>query len=241
MPTEPSPPPADRAQEIRLQLANAWGAMGASWGIAPAIARVHGYLMACGEPLTEREVREALAMSHRAASIALEAAVGWGIVEKIAEPRRVGSRGPAGTAYLAVGDHFRWFARVIAHRKSLEGDPIVAALEATLATADAAVAADPDDVELRRLHDWLGTFLDFVRLFDRAIGLVPAVEPGDLQRVLGLLSKVSDESVLRLVALMSSLPDDDVVTLVNGLSRMRPGTARRATKLMVGVVRAVGR
>jgi len=215
--------------------------MGASWGIAPAIARVHGYLMASGQPLTEREVREALGLSHRAASIALEAAVDWGIVEKIAEPRRVGSRGPAGTAYEAVGDHFRWFSRVIAHRKSREGDPIVGVLETTLGDAEEAVRAGPDDPELRRLRDWLATFLGFVRLFDRAIGLVPAVEPADLQRVLGLLAKVSDESVLRLVGLMSALPDDDVLALVNGVSRMRPGTARRATKLMVGVVRAVGR
>jgi DNA-binding transcriptional regulator GbsR (MarR family) len=241
LPTEPSSSPPDRAEEIRLQLANAWGAMGASWGIAPAIARVHGYLMAHGQPLTEREVREALGLSHRAASVALEAAVGWGIVETIPEPRRVGRRGPAGTAYVAVGDHFRWFSRVIAYRKAREGDPIVAILETTLGEADEAVRVNPDDPELRRLRDWLVTFLGFVRLFDRAIGLVPAVEPADLQRVLGLLAKVSDDSVLKLVGLMSALPDDDVLTLVNGLSRMRPGTARRATKLMVGVVRAVGR
>jgi len=114
---EPSPDAGARAEAIRLELADAWGAMGASWGVAPAIARVHAYLMARGEPLTEREVREALGLSHRAASLALAAAVGWGVVEKVPEPRRVGRRGPAGTAYLAVGDHFRWFSRVIAHRK----------------------------------------------------------------------------------------------------------------------------
>src|SRR5215218_4358021 len=96
------------AEAIRLRLANAWGEMGASWGIAPAIARVHAYLMARGEPLTEREVREALRLSHRAASLALEATVRWGIVDTVPEPRRVGKRGPAGTAYVAVGDHFRW-------------------------------------------------------------------------------------------------------------------------------------
>src|SRR5438874_4614920 len=91
-----------RAEEIRRQLADAWGEMGASWGIAPAIARVHAYLMARRQPLTEREVREALGLSHRAASMALDAAVEWGIVEAVPEPRRVGSRGPAGAAYVAV-------------------------------------------------------------------------------------------------------------------------------------------
>jgi len=238
---EPDPRAADRAEAIRLELADAWGSMGASWGVAPAIARVHAYLMARGEPLTEREVREALGLSHRAASLALDAAVEWGVVEKVPEPRRVGRRGPAGTAYLAVGDHFRWFSRVIAHRKRLEGDPIIAVLERTLRDADAAARAHPEDDELRGLRDWLGTFLGFVRLFDRAIGLVPVVEPTELERILGLLARLPDETLLRLVGLLRELPDDDVLSLVNGLSRLSPAAARRATKLMSGVVRTVGR
>src|SRR5437867_1517877 len=111
--TAPAPSSAI-AEEIRLRLAEAWGNMGAAWGVAPAIARVHGYLMARQEPLTEREVREALGLSHRAASLALSEAETWGIVERVTEPRRVGRRGPAGAAYRAIGDHWQWFGRVIA-------------------------------------------------------------------------------------------------------------------------------
>src|SRR4029077_17928537 len=114
--------------------------------------------------LTEREVREALGLSHRAASMALDSAVGWGIVERVPEPRRIGTRGPAGTAYVAVGDEFRWFSRVIAERKAREGDPIVALLEATAREADSAALADPTDTELAALRDWLVSFLVFVRL-----------------------------------------------------------------------------
>lgn len=233
--------PGSRAETIRLALADAWGEMGASWGIAPAIARVHAYLMARGAPLTEREIREALRLSHRATSLALEATVTWGVVEPVSEPRRVGTRGPAGTAYVAVRDNFRWFSRVIAYRKALEGDPIVAVIETTLRDAEAAAGQSPADAELAELRAWLTTFLAFVRLFDRAIGLVPAVEPDSLRRVLHLLAKVPDETVLRLVALLADLPDEDILVLVNSLSRMRPTAARRATKLMVGVVRTVGR
>ena len=90
--------------------------MSASWGVAPAIGRVHAYLMVRDEPLTEREVREALGLSHRAASLALADAEAWGIVERVAEPRRVGRRGPAGTAYVAVGDHWQWFTQ--RHRRA---------------------------------------------------------------------------------------------------------------------------
>src|SRR3954471_19825256 len=234
-------PSSPTAEAIRIELAEAWGEMGAAWGVAPVIARVQAYLMARQEPLTEREVREALGLSHRAASLALAEAESWGIVERVPEPRRVGRRGPAGTAYLAVGDHWQWFGRVIAERKIREGDPIVAVLEDKEREAAAALAADPDDAELAALRDWLGTFLVFVRLFDRAVGLVPKVEPRELERSLELLARVPDTTILRLFDLLAGLPDDDVLGLVEALSRLSPTAARRATKLMSGVVRTVGR
>lgn len=229
------------AETIRLELAEAWGEMGAAWGVTPAIARVQGYLMARQAPLTEREVREALGLSHRAASLALAEAESWGIVERVPEPRRVGRRGPAGVAYLAVGDHFQWFGRVIAERKVREGDPIVAVLEQKAQQAAAAAAAAPDDGELADLRDWLASFVVFVRLFDRAVGLIPQLEPRELERSLQLLDRVPDVTILRLFDLLGGLDDDDVLELVEAVSRLSPKAARRATKLMSGVVRTVSR
>jgi DNA-binding transcriptional regulator GbsR (MarR family) len=237
----PDQRPAGSAEAIRIDLADAWGEMGAAWGVTPAIARVQAYLMARQEPLTEREVREALGLSHRAASLALADAESWGIVERVPEPRRVGRRGPAGTAYLAVGDHWQWFGRVIAERKVREGDPIVAVLEAKEREASAALAANPDDQELAALRDWLSAFLVFVRLFDRAVGLVPQLEPRELERSLQLLGRVPDATILRLFDLLDGLDDDDVIDLVDALSRLSPTAARRATKLMSGVVKTVAR
>jgi DNA-binding transcriptional regulator GbsR (MarR family) len=239
--TRDGPHGSVRAEAIRLRLADAWGEMGAAWGVAPAIARVHAYLMARQQPLTEREVREALGLSHRAASLALAEAEAWGIVERVPEPRRVGRRGPAGTAYHAVGDHWQWFGRVIAERKIREGDPIIAVLERTAGEAAVAAAANPDDGDLVALRDWLNTFLVFVRLFDRALGLLPQLEPRELERGLQLLGQVPDETILRLVHLLDGLDDDDVLELVEALSRLSPTAARRATKLMSGVVRTVAR
>ena len=233
--------PSETAESIRLALADAWGDMGAAWGVTPAIARVQAYLMARQQPLTEREVREALGLSHRAASLALADAESWGIVERVPEPRRVGRRGPAGTAYLAVGDHWQWFGRVIAERKVREGDPIVAVLEAKEREAAAALAANPEDEELAALRDWLGAFLVFVRLFDRAVGLVPQLEPRELERSLQLLGRIPDATVLRLFDLLGGLDDNDVIDLVDALSRLSPTAARRATKLMSGVVKTVAR
>src|SRR6266850_5501293 len=69
---------ASPAEQLRLRFAVAWGEMSASWGVAPAIGRVHAYLMVRNVPLTEREIREALGLSHRAASLALTDAEAWG-------------------------------------------------------------------------------------------------------------------------------------------------------------------
>jgi len=229
------------AESIRLELAEAWGEMGAAWGVTPAIARVQAYLMARQAPLTEREVREALGLSHRAASLALAEAESWGIVERVSEPRRVGRRGPAGVAYLAVGDHFQWFGRVIAERKIREGDPVVAVLEQKAREAAAAAEANPDDGELAELRDWLASFVVFVRLFDRAVGLIPQLDPREMERSLQLLDRIPDATILRLFDLLSGLDDNDVLELVEALSRLSPTAARRATKLMSGVIRTVSR
>ena len=229
------------AEDLRLRFADAWGDMSASWGVAPAIGRVHAYLMVRNEPLTEREIREALGLSHRAASLALTDAEAWGIVERVEEPRRVGRRGPAGTAYRAVGDHWQWFTRVIAERKVREGDPIVAVIATTADRAGSLASSHPEDRELAALRDWLVTFNGFVRLFDRAVGLVPKLAPRELERGMRLLGEISDDTVLRLVHLLGGLPDDDVLDLIEALSRLSPTAARRATKLMSGVVRTVAR
>lgn len=242
--SQPDPQPAPSspiAEEIRLRLAGAWGEMGAAWGVAPAIARVHAYLMTKQVPLTEREVREALGLSHRAASLALTEAEEWGIVERVTEPRRVGSRGPAGTAYRAVGDHWEWFSRVISERKLREGDPVIAVLEQTLAEAREAVAAHPEDRELVDLQTWLSAFLVFVRLFDRAVSLVPRLEPRELERGLHLLSKVSDDTVLRLFTLLDALDDDDLIALIDSMSRLSPTAAKRAVGLFGGVLKTLRR
>jgi DNA-binding transcriptional regulator GbsR (MarR family) len=233
--------PAERAERIRRGLADAWGEMGAAWGVAPAIARVHGYLLSKQVPLTEREVREALGLSHRAASLALAESEAWGLVERVPETRRVGRRGPAGAAYVAIGDHWRWFGRVVAQRKLREGDPIIKVLAAAVDEARRAADEHPADAELAALRDWLISFNDFVLLFDRAIGIVPQLDPRELERALRLVGRVPDETALRLVRLLVSIPDDDVVPLLDAMSRLSPSAARRATKLIAGVVRTVGR
>ena len=89
---------ASPAEELRRSFAVAWGAIGAAWGVAPSTATVQGYLLVSEGPLTEPEVRRALGMSHRAASMALAQCEEWGLIERAEGPRRSGQRGPAAVA-----------------------------------------------------------------------------------------------------------------------------------------------
>ena len=121
---------ADAAAEaLRRSFAQAWGEIGAAWGVAPSTATVQGYLLVSDGPLSEPEVRRALGMSHRAASLALAQCEEWGLIERAEVPRRSGQRGPAATAWNVVDDHWEWFRRVARARKERETDPVLPVIE----------------------------------------------------------------------------------------------------------------
>src|SRR5918997_7224729 len=143
----------------------AWGAIGAAWGIAPSTATVQGYLLVSDGPLSEPEVRRALGMSHRAASLALAQCEEWGLIERAESPRRSGQRGPAAVAWSVVDDHWEWFRRVAAARKQRETDPAPPVIARCAAQAQEAAARHAGDEELSRLGDRLAALLDFVRRF----------------------------------------------------------------------------
>ena len=110
---------SNRAEQMAREFARAWGQMGPLWAVPPALARVHGYLLVRRIPLSEREIREALGLSHRAASLALSECEAWGLVRQV-EPRRSGRRGPAGMAYQAVEDHWRYSVSATVASGSIE-------------------------------------------------------------------------------------------------------------------------
>lgn len=214
-------------EQIRLLFANAWGAMGAAWGVQPSVARVHGYLLAHGGTLTEREVRQALDLSHRAASLALAETEEWGLVERVSDPRRVGRRGPSATAYAVVGDRWVWFQRIAEQRKLREADPLLPRIETCLAYAEDAVRASPDDPEVLRLRNWLQELLGFMQLFDRAVGAVARADKAVIASGFAVLARLSDESLDRLVRLFGALPEDELASTLDAISRVSPAVARR--------------
>lgn len=208
-------------EDIRTAFARAWGEIGAAWGVAPSTAAVQGYLLAHGGPLTEPELRRALGLSHRAASLALRQCEEWGLVERAEAPRRSGQRGPAAVAWIVVGDHWEWFRRVAEARLAREADPVLPVIERCVADAR---AAGPEAADLERR---LAALLDFVRRFDRGVAVFVRGEPAAIERVFLALDGLDAATVDRLWEMVGTLEADDLTSALSTLAKLPPAAVRR--------------
>jgi DNA-binding transcriptional regulator GbsR (MarR family) len=215
------------AEGLRRSFAAAWGEIGAAWGVAPSTATVQGYLLVSDGPLSEPEVRRALGMSHRAASLALTQCEEWGLIQRAEAPRRSGQRGPAATAWSAVGDHWEWFRRVAAARKERETDPVLPIIERCVTEARTG-AADP---ELARLGDRFSDLLEFVRRFDHGVEIVVKGDARAIERVFATLDRLEPETIDRLWALVGELSADDLLRALDALATLPPSAVRRLVAL----------
>lgn len=232
--TFPQEQPGDevsQAERLRRSFAMAWGDIGAAWGVAPSTATVQGYLLVSDGPLSEPEVRRALGMSHRAASLALAQCEEWGLIERAEAPKRSGQRGPAAAAWTVVGDHWEWFRRVAAARKQRETDPVLPVIARCAADARQAAAERDGDPELERLGQRLDSLLAFVRRFDRGVEVFVR---GDARAIEGLfvaLDGLDTETVDRLWSLLAELEPDEVSGALTALAKLPPKAVRRLVAL----------
>jgi len=215
------------AEALRRSFAVAWGEIGAAWGVAPSTAAVQGYLLVSDGPLSEPEVRRALGMSHRAASMALAQCEEWGLVERASLPRRSGQRGPAATAWTMVGDHWEWFRRVAIARQQRETTPALPVIERCANQAHAAA----DDPEMRRLAERLDGLLSFVRRFERGVDIIVRGDARSIERLFAALYTLDAPTVSRLWALLGDLEADEMARAMALLSELPPAAARRLMAL----------
>ena len=192
--------------------------------MAPSTAAVQGYLLAHGGPLTEPELRRALGISHRAASLALAQCEEWGLIERAAGPRRSGQRGPAAAAWVMVGDHWEWFRRVATARKERETEPVVPVIERCVAMA---AAGGDDDPELANLRRRLAGLLEFVQRFDRGVGMVVAGPASSIERLFATLDCIDDATTERLWALVGELTPDELAGALEALASLPVPATRR--------------
>ena len=219
------------AEGLRRSFAAAWGEIGGAWGIAPSTATVQGYLLVSDGPLSEPEVRRALGMSHRAASLALAQCEEWGLIERAEASRRSGQRGPAAVAWSVVDDNWEWFRRVAAARKQRETDPVMPIIERCARQAHDAAADSEADDEMARLGASLGALLAFVRSFDRGVEFFVRGDARAIEDVFAALDRLDDETVTRLWRLVGELGTDDLGRAISVLSRLPAPAARRLIAL----------
>jgi DNA-binding transcriptional regulator GbsR (MarR family) len=224
---EPTP---SRAEALRRSFAQAWGEIGAAWGVAPSTATVQGYLLVTDGPLSEPEVRRALGMSHRAASMALAQCEEWGLIERAQLPRRSGQRGPAATAWNVVDDHWEWFRRVAIARKVRETDPVLPVIERCVSEARA-LGDSETDPDLAELGERFASLLEFVERFDRGVEIFVRGDARSVERVFAALSQVDDATIDRLWRLVAELEPDEMVRAAESLATLSPAAARRLIML----------
>jgi len=224
LPDRPAP------EEIRRTFARAWGEIGAAWGVAPSTAAVQGYLLAHGGPLTEPELRRALGLSHRAASLALRQCEEWGLVRRAEAARRSGQRGPAAAAWVVVGDHWEWFRRVAAARLEREMGPLIPVLERCVALAGQAAAGGAEP-EAGELHDRLSALLEHVRRFNRGVEIFVSGDPRSIERFFEALDGLDDATIKRLWGLVDGLEAREMVSALTALAKLPTGAVRRLIAL----------
>ncbi len=205
--------------------------MGRHWGVVPAVTATHGYILIAGRPVSVQDVRAALGLSHAAVVQAVKQLQEWDLIVPGPEAPRTGRRGPRARTWVARGDPWTWFPKVIRERKRREGDPVVAALETLLAESSGT------DDEVRQVHLWLSEFLEFVRRFQRLVTLVAETEPGAFARTVELLSALPDETIRRLVCLISALEPAEAAALAAALAAVEPGHARRIARAVRSALR----
>jgi DNA-binding transcriptional regulator GbsR (MarR family) len=114
--------PADTVQ----QFVEAWGAMGALWGINRSVARVHALLMATDGHLSLDEIAERLQISKGNASMSLRELRTFGVVRQVEVP------GDRRDFYVTEPDVWTMFFRILRERKRREFDPALEAIHRLL-------------------------------------------------------------------------------------------------------------
>ncbi|MFO0584336.1 MAG: MarR family transcriptional regulator [Anaeromyxobacter sp.] len=108
------------------QFVEAWGAMGALWGINRSVARVHALLMATEGPLSLDEIAERLQISKGNASMSLRELRTFGVVRQVEAP------GDRRDFYVTEPDVWTMFFRILKERKRREFDPALEAIHRLL-------------------------------------------------------------------------------------------------------------
>lgn len=106
-------------QEGRENFIQAWGTLGASWGINKAMAQIHGLLLVSAKSLTTEEIMEELSMSRGNANMNVRTLIDWGLVYR---EHKAGDRKEY---FFAEKDIWEVARRVARERRKRELEPMM--------------------------------------------------------------------------------------------------------------------
>lgn len=158
-------------RESQGQFVDAWGAMGALWGINRSVARVHALLMASEAPISLDEIAERLQISKGNASMSLRDLRTWGVVRAVPVP------GDRRDFYVTEPDVWTMFFRIMQERKRREFDP---ALQAVRSLVVETGASGEVRERLQQMADLLGTMESVMARF--------LTDPASSRAALGLFA-----------------------------------------------------
>jgi DNA-binding transcriptional regulator GbsR (MarR family) len=105
--------------EAKQRFIQAWGTLGANWGINKAMAQIHALLLIATEPMSAEDIMAELQMSRGNVNMNLRALIDWGIVKK---EHRVGER----REYFSTGKNVWDLAKQVSReRRRREIEPIL--------------------------------------------------------------------------------------------------------------------
>jgi DNA-binding transcriptional regulator GbsR (MarR family) len=158
------------------QFVEAWGAMGALWGINRSVARVHALLMASEGPQNLDDMADRLQISKGNVSMSLRELRTFGVIRQVEVP------GDRRDFYVTEPDVWTMFFRIIRERKRREFDP---ALEAIHRLLDQPGAKGKVLGRLQQMADLLTTVEGVANRLLK--------DPASSRAALGLLSGLSFE------------------------------------------------
>lgn len=144
--------------DAKAQFIQAWGLLGAQWGINRTMAQIHALLLIAPEPMSAEEIMEALDISRGNANMNVRELMNWGIVEKILVP------GERKEFFVAEKDIWKVGTAIARERKKRELDPVLKVLLQLNK-----IEGDQKDKHIKAFRDTIQNIQKFAQQADAAL------------------------------------------------------------------------
>ncbi|UYQ92032.1 transcriptional regulator [Chitinophaga horti] len=144
--------------DAKAQFIQAWGSLGAQWGINRTMAQIHALLLIAPDALSADEIMEELNISRGNTNMNVRELINWGIVDKVLVP------GERKEYFAAEKDIWKVGTAIARERKKRELDPILKVLNA-LST----VEGDQKDKHVKAFRESIQNINRFAQQTDNTL------------------------------------------------------------------------